>query len=100
MANSHILYKLKMNEDGSLKLKVRNVSHGNEDDLKDILTSDCSLCLPTRLRIVESIASLLEWNLYKADINSTFLQTGSAVRDRYVKPLRESTIQSSHFCYC
>jgi len=35
--NSHFLYKLKQEDDGTLKLKARIAPHGNEDDLKDVL---------------------------------------------------------------
>lgn len=40
IVNSHVLYKVKNNDDGSLKLKARIAPHCNEDDLKDFLTSD------------------------------------------------------------
>ena len=93
---SHVLYKLKLNDDGSLKLKARIAPHGNEDDLKDLLASDCSTCPPTGLRIVESIASLMKWRLYKADVKSAFLQTGPARREVYVKPPRESAQRATH----
>jgi len=94
--NSHVLYKLKQNDDGTLKLKACIAPQGNEDDLKDVLNSDCSTYPPTELRIVESIASLFGWKMYKADVKAAFLQTGSAGRDVYVKPLRESGMKSTH----
>ena len=84
--NSHVLYKVKQNDDGSLKLKARIAPHGNEDDMKNLLVSDCTICLPTGLRIVESIASLNGWKLLKADVKAAFLPTGYASRDFYVKP--------------
>jgi len=52
MVNSHVLYKVKQNEDGSLKLKARITPHGNEDDLKIVLPLDCAICPPTGMRIV------------------------------------------------
>lgn len=96
VVNSHVLYKVKHNDDGSLKLKARIAPHGNEDALKEIFTKDCTICPPTGLRIVESVASLLGWNVYKADVKSAFLQTGSAERQIYVKPPRESKMRSTH----
>lgn len=94
--SSHTLYKVKMNDDGSLKLKARIAPHGNEDDLKDTLSKDCSTCPPTGLRILESIASLFGWTLYKADVKAAFLQTGLAQRDVYVRPPRESEMKGTH----
>ncbi len=94
--NSHTLYKLKQDDDGNLKLKARIAPHGNEDDLKDKLSKDCATCPPTGLRIVESIASLHAWTLYKADVKAAFLQTGSADRDVYVRPPRESHLKTTH----
>lgn len=93
--NSHTLYKVKQN-DGSLKLKVRIAPHGNEDDLKTTLSKDCATCPPTGLRILESIASLFGWALYKADVKAAFLETGAAERDVYVKPPVESRMRATH----
>lgn len=94
--NSHVLYKVKQNDDGTLKLKARIAPHGNEDDLKELLSKDCTTCPPTGLRILESIASLFAWTLYKADVKAAFLQTGTAQRDVYVRPPRESKMKGSH----
>lgn len=55
---SHTLYKVKHNNDGTLKLKARKAPHGNEDDPKHLLSKDCSMCPPTGLCILESSASL------------------------------------------
>lgn len=94
--NSHVLYKIKQDYDSSLKLKARIAPHRNEDDLKNVLKSDCTTCPPTGLRIVQPIASLLGWKLYKADVKAAFLQTGTASRDVYVKPPKESRMRSTH----
>lgn len=95
--NSHTVYKVKSNDDGSFKLKARIAPHGNEDALREQLSSDCATCPPVGLRLVESIASLKGWTLHKADVKSAFLQTGPAQRDVYVKPPRESGMKSTHF---
>ena len=94
--NSHVLYKLKDNDDGSLKLKARIAPHGNEDNLKDILASDCSTCPPSGLRILQSVATIKKWTIYKADAIAAFLQTGKAQRQVYVKPPNESSMRRSH----
>ena len=95
--SSHTLYKVKQNDDGSLKLKARIAPHGNEDNLKNILSKDCATCPPTGLRILESIASLYNWKLYKADVKAAFLQTGEVKTDvLYVRPPKESSMKSTH----
>lgn len=88
--SSHTIYKIKFNDDKSLKLKARIAPHGNEDSLKNDLRSECCMCSPSGVRIVLSIASLRGWRLSKADVKSAFLQTGKAQRDVYVVPPRES----------
>lgn len=42
IVNSHVLQETKKNDDRSHKLKAVIPVHGNEDDLKDILLSDCN----------------------------------------------------------
>lgn len=88
--SSHTLYKLKVNDDSSLKLKARIAPHGNEDSLKTVLRNDCCMCAPMGIRIVLMLASLCGWKVAKADVKSAFLQTGRAARDVYVVPPRES----------
>ena len=85
-----------MNDDGSLKLKARIAPHGNEDDLKRVLNKDCSTCPPTGRRILEYIASLHGWRVYKADVSAAFFQTGKAERDFYFRPPRESPTKTTH----
>ena len=87
---------MKRCDDGVLKLKARVAPHGIEDELKTVLSKDCSTCPPTGLRILESIASLYGWTVYKGDVSAAFLQTGKAERDVYVRPPRESSMRSTH----
>lgn len=93
---SHTLYKVKQNDDGSLKLKARIAPHGNEDDLKDVLNKDCSTCPPTGLRMLESVASPFGWTVYKADVEAAFLETDEAQRDVYVLPPRKIQTRATH----
>ena len=94
--NSHKIYRVKQNDDESLKLKARIAPHGNEDDLNDFLDKDCATCSPTRIQIVQSVVPLQDWTLYKAEFKSAPLRTGKAHRDLYVRPPRESQMKSSH----
>lgn len=44
VVNSHTVYKTNTNDKGSLKLRARIASHGNEDDLRSKFSTDCSMC--------------------------------------------------------
>lgn len=56
--NSHVLYKVNVNNDMSVKLKARIACHGNKELLKDTLRTDVSMCPPVELRIIISVAAL------------------------------------------
>lgn len=84
------MYKVKVGDDNSLKLKARIAPHGNEDSLKHELRSDCSMCSPTGIRLLLSYACMNRLRISKIDVTSAFLQTGAAERDVYVLPPRES----------
>ncbi len=49
---------------------------------------------PVGIRILLSICNIFKWNLAKVDVQSEFLQTGSALRDVYVVPPRECKSRS------
>lgn len=88
--SSHTIYKIKINDDQTLKLKARIAPHGNEDSLKNELKSDCCMCAPVGIRIILMVATLNKWKITRADVKSAFLQTGTPSRDVYVIPPRES----------
>lgn len=87
---SHVIYKVKINDDTFYKMKARIAPHGNKDREKAKLKTDSSTCPPTGIRILLSLATLFQWCLAKIDFESAFLQTGRAKRDVYVVPPRES----------
>jgi len=70
---SHVIYKIKANDDGSLKMKARIAPHGNKDRDREDLKSDSATCPPTGIRVLLSIASLMKWPLAKIDFTSAFL---------------------------
>lgn len=73
MFSSHKMYKLKYNEDGSLKLKARIAPHGNEDDLKKVLKKDCTTCPKTELSIFESVFSTIRVERSQGRVPVAFL---------------------------
>lgn len=93
---SHTIYKIKVDDNNELKIKALIAPHGNEDDLKEVLNKDCVMCPPAGLRVLESIAALMGWNIYKACVTSAFLQAVEAARDIYVKPRQESKMRTTH----
>ena len=95
--SSHVIYKVKMNDDKALKLKARIAPHGNEDSLKHDLRSDCCVWPLTGIRLLLSMASLRKWRITKMDVESAFLQTGDANRNVYVVPPRESKNRSFYW---
>ena len=94
---SHVIYKVKENDDGSFKMKARIAPHGNKDKEKLMLKTDSSQCPPTGMGILLSIAAMMQWPLAKIDFTSAFLQTGEAKRDGYVVPPRECQRKSFYW---
>ena len=94
---SHLIYKVKANDDGSFKMKARIAPHGIKDKGKYLLKTDSSQCPPTGVRILLSVSTIKKWPLAKIDFTSAFLQTGNATRDVYVVPPRECCRKSSYW---
>ena len=94
---SHVIYKVKINDDGSQKMKARIAPHGNKDKDRHRLKTDSATCPPTGIRLLLSLACIHKWNLAKIDFTSAFLQTGAANRDVYVVPPRESSDKSHYW---
>lgn len=80
----HKIYKLKVNENGSLKLKSRIAPHDNEDRIMSELKSDCDKCSSSGVRFALCFATLEVWRLTKTDVKAAFIQTGQALRDLFV----------------
>ena len=93
---SHVLYRVKICDDGSHIMKARIAPHGNKDCEKSNLKTDSATCPPVGIRLLLSLASIHKWPIAKVDFKSAFLQTGEAKRDVYVVPPRECATKS---CY-
>jgi len=87
---SHVLYKVKLRDDGTKMIKARIAPHGNKDDMKDDLKTDSATCSPVGVRVLKSICVTMGWRVAKIDFKSAFLQSGAVERDVYVVPPRES----------
>lgn len=87
--SSHVVFKVKTNDDGSLRLKGRIVVHGNRDDDKDLVRSDSAAADMMIVRLVISLAAMLGFNLATADIKGAYMQSGPIRREVYVRPPRD-----------
>ena len=86
---SHVVYKVKTDEEGTRKMKARIVPHGNHDDEKDNVRKDSSNASLFVVRLLLSLATFLHYRVGTADIKGAFLQSGPITRDIFVRPPRE-----------
>lgn len=87
--SSHVIFKIKTNDDESLKLKGRIVVHGNRDAEKDMVRSDCAAADMMIVRMMISLATILGFNMATADIKGAYMQSGPIQREVYVRPPKD-----------
>ncbi len=95
--SSHVLYKVKILDDGTMILKGRIAPQRDKDQDKDNLKTDSSTCPPVGIRILLSLCNIFKWSIAKVDVKSAFLQTGAATRNVYVIPPRECSDRSKYW---
>lgn len=64
---SHVLYKVKTNDENSLKMKAGIAPHGNKNSEKLHLKTASAACPPTGIRILLSLATIFKLYLPKID---------------------------------
>lgn len=89
VVRSHVVYKVKTNEDGERALKARICPHGNEDDDKDEVRKDSANAQLAVIRLMLSLVTFLGFHIKTADIKGAYLQSGPIQRNIYVRPPRE-----------
>lgn len=94
---SHVVYKLKVDEKGGMKLKARICPHGNRDMLKDDVRKDASSAQFEVIRIAVSMATRMTGILGHVDIKGAYLQSGPIKRTIYVRPPRELGVKRGIF---
>lgn len=67
LITKHVLYKVKVWDDGTKILKARIGTHGNRDREKTRLKTDSATCLSVGIRILLSISAIFKWQLAKID---------------------------------
>lgn len=73
--SSYGIYKVKLRDDNTLQVKVRDAPNGNKDIKRCKLKTYFATCPPTGIRIFLSISRIFKWILVKAYFKSVFLQT-------------------------
>lgn len=86
---SHVVYKVKTDEQGERELKARIVPHGNRDLEKDSIRKDSATAQLCVIRLLLSIVTFLGFRLGFADIKGAYLQSGPIQRQIYVRPPKE-----------
>ena len=86
---SHVAYKLKVNEDGSLKLKARICPHGNRDSEKEGIRKDSAAVQWPVIRLLLSLSALMGFRIGTIDISAAYLQSGPITRLIFVRPPQE-----------
>lgn len=87
--SSHVVFKVKTQDDESLRMKARIVVHGNRDADKDSVRSDCASADMMLVRMVISLTTIMGFNLASADIKGAYMQSGPIRREVYVRPPRD-----------
>lgn len=87
--SSHVVYRIKENEDGSRKLKARLVPHGNRDVERNSIRKDSSIAQFEVIRFLLFTVTPLGFWFSMADIQGAYLQSGPITREIYVRPPKE-----------
>lgn len=86
---SHVIYKVKKEEEECRRLKARVGADGNQDDLKDFIRSDLPSAIWWVIRLLLCIASLLYFSIGSLDIKAAYMQSCNIQRSLYIRPPRE-----------
>eukprot|EP00171_Calliarthron_tuberculosum_P007062 IDg7062t1 len=86
---SHVTYKIKVQEDNTLKLKSRICAHGNRDNDKDKVRKDSAAAQFPIIRLLAIISTLLGFKMACIDISAAYLQSGPCHREIYMRPSPE-----------
>ena len=84
--SSHHFFSIKKKSDGNHKLKCRMVPHGNRDREKAGLRTDSATAQFAAIRLLLSLAVLLNFRLSSIDISGAYLQADPLTRDIFVRP--------------
>lgn len=86
---SHVLYKMKQTDNGSLKLKAQMVLHGNRDKDRFAVRHDSASANLTVIRFIISLSQILGFALAAANIKGAYMQSRPITRTIFVRPLKQ-----------
>ena len=89
IVGSHVVYRAKKEDDGTLRFKARLVVHGNEDALKNAIRKDSATAQLATIRTILSMAVCYRLRLAKADIKAAYFQSGPIKRTIFMRPPKE-----------
>lgn len=87
--SSHVVYKIKPEEDGWHLMKAPIVPHGNRDVQKNNKRNDSSTAQFDVIRLLLSISSISNFRMALADVKCAYLQIGPILRQIFVIQPRE-----------
>ena len=79
--SSHALYKVRANDTSELYITARLLPHGIDDSMKSVLKIDANSCSSSRVWVVCRIITIIDWPIFKVELDSAFLQSDSCTRD-------------------
>lgn len=83
---SHIVYKVKNEENNVKRMKARLCPNGNRDRMKTTVRKDSATAQFDEIRLLLSLASIFMFRLGCIDIKGAYLQSGPVKRCIYVRP--------------
>lgn len=86
---SHVVYKVKTDEQGDREPKARIVPHGNRDLEKDNIRKDSATAQLCIVRLLLALTAILGFKLGFADMKGAYLQNGPIQRDIFVRSPNE-----------
>lgn len=96
--SSHVSYKVKVNEDGTLKLKARICPHGIRDKDKDGILKDSAAAQFLVIRFMLSLSALMGLRVVTIDISAAHLHSSPIRREIFVFPLKEHRGKRGTIC--
>jgi hypothetical protein len=86
---SHVSYKVKTDEAGKHKLRARLVLLGNKEQAADDIRSDAASIHFFLIRMILTIAAMINFELAGVDAKNAYHQSGRAPRNILVRPPAE-----------
>lgn len=93
--SSYVVYRVKNEENNVKRLKSRLCPRGNRNAMKGDIRNDASNTQFNMIRLMLSLACILQFALGCVDIKSAYLQSGPITREIYVRPPKEWQLRRS-----